>query len=106
MATITLTNASNGESIKCRQDDEIILRLSENPTTGYRWHIVRADGLVQEADAYRPPPDPQFGSGGVREFRFRAKVTGEGRLELKRWREWEGEKSVLERFAIDIKIAS
>jgi inhibitor of cysteine peptidase len=106
MAAITLTKANNGESIECRQGDEIILRLPENPTTGYRWHIVRADGLVQETDLYRPDPNPQFGSGGVREFRFRATAPGKGRLELKYWRVWEGDKSILERFAIDIKIVS
>ena len=106
MAAITLTIANNGESIECRQGDEINLRLPENPTTGYRWRIVQVDGIVQEADSYRPDPNPQLGSGGIREFRFRVNAVGQGRLELKHWREWEGEKSVRERYGVDIKITS
>jgi inhibitor of cysteine peptidase len=109
MATVSLTNANNGQSIEVRQGDEIILRLSENPTTGYRWHIDRADGLEQEmaqhtTGADRPDPNPRFGQGGVRELRFRAKEPGEQRLELKHWQEWEGERSVTERFGVDIRI--
>lgn len=112
MAVLTLTNTNNGEAIEAHQGDEIVLRLPENPTTGYRWHIDRADGIIeqeiarQEMDSSPPDLNPQFGSGGVREFRFRAKVPGVGRLELKYWQAWEGEKSVLQRFAIDIKIAN
>jgi inhibitor of cysteine peptidase len=112
MAAVTLTNANNGESIEVRQGDEIVLRLPENPTTGYRWHVDRADGIVEQEIAQQevtpPPSDPntQFGRGGVREFRFRAQVPGSGRLELKHWREWEGEGSVTKRFAVDIIVTS
>jgi predicted secreted protein len=48
MAAVSLTKANNGQSIEVRQGDEIILRLPENPTTRYRWHIDRADRLSQE----------------------------------------------------------
>ena len=48
MAAVSLTKANNGQSIEVRQGDEIILRLPENPTTGYGWHIDRADGLSPE----------------------------------------------------------
>lgn len=106
MAILTLTNADNGKTIQSRQGDEIILRLPDNPTTGYRWHIAHANGsLDQEGNSYQPDPTMQFGSAGVREFRFRAKAAGNARLELKHWREWEGESSVLERFALTIEIS-
>jgi inhibitor of cysteine peptidase len=109
MAAVSLTKANNGQSIEVRQGDEIILRLPENPTTGYRWHIDRADGLSPEMSEHttgsdQPDPNPRFGQAGVRESRFRAKEPGARRLELKHWREWEGERSVTERFAVDIRI--
>lgn len=110
MAAVTLTNANNGASIEARLGDEIVLRLPENATTGYRWHIDQADGLAeqkiaeQQVESFPPDPNPQFGRGGVREFRFRASGPGTARLELKRWREWEGESSVVERFTVDINL--
>ena len=109
MAAVSLTKANNGQSIEVRQGDEIILRLPENPTTGYGWHIDRADGLSAEMSEYamgsdQPDPNRRLGKGGAREFRFRAKEPGARRLDLKHWREWEGERSVTERFGVDIAI--
>lgn len=109
MAAVELTEANNGESIEVHPGDEIILHLPENPTTGYRWHIDRADGMVEvtaRLPVDSPPPDPGvvFGRGGVREFRWRAQAPGFGRLELKHWRQWEGEASVTKRFAAEVKV--
>jgi len=109
MAVVSLTRANNGQSIEVRQGDEIILRLPENPTAGYDWHIDRADGLLPELSEHttgsdQPDASPRFGKGGVREFRFRAKEPGARRLDLKHWREWEGERSVTERFGVHIEI--
>ena len=68
MAVVSLTKANNGQSIEVRQGDEIIVRLPENPTTGYGWHIDRADGLSPEMSEYamgpdQPDPNPRFGQG-------------------------------------------
>jgi len=109
MAAVSLTKANDGQSIEVHQGDEIILRLPENPTAGYRWHIDRADGLEQKMSEHttgsdQPDPNRRLGQGSVREFRFRAEEPGPQRLELKHWREWEGERSVTERFGIDIGI--
>lgn len=110
MSTVTLTDDDNRKEVEIQQGDEIVLRLPENPTTGYRWHIDRANSiLVQEGDSYVPvpPPDPEisFGRGGVREFRFRGTAPGTARLDLKLWQEWEGEGSVTERFGVGIRIS-
>jgi inhibitor of cysteine peptidase len=108
MAVVTLTRSNNGESVKLRPEDEIEVQLPENATTGYRWYIERADGLTEipvQAEISPPDPNPQFGRGGVRKFRFRAEGRTTGRLQLKHWREWEGDSSVLERFAVDFEFA-
>jgi inhibitor of cysteine peptidase len=109
--TVTLTEASNGEAIEIRKGDTIDLSLHENATTGFRWQVVRADGLVEESAADQEPPPHvpeehhQLGAGGARRFRFCARTPGTGRLELKLWREFEGEPSVSKRFGSDITIA-
>jgi len=107
MATIKLTEANDGKAIRVREGDEIVLELPQNASGGYRWHIARADGLDEKeiGEPERPKgPNPQVGSGGTRKFRFVAKSPGNARLELKHWREWEGDKSVLARFGVDITV--
>jgi inhibitor of cysteine peptidase len=105
-----LTEANNGQAIQIRLGDPVDLRLRENPTTGFRWQVVRADGLVEEAAADEgrrvpaPGQPPQMGAGGIRVFRFRARTPGTGRLELKLWREFQGESSVVSRYANDVTI--
>ena len=105
MATITLTEANDGKAIRVHEGDEIVLGLTENASSGYRWHVARSDGLDEtDAGARTTGPNPQAGSGGIRKFRFVAKDPGSARLELKHWREWEGDKSVIARFAVDITV--
>jgi inhibitor of cysteine peptidase len=111
MPVWTLTISDTGKSIEAHVGDEIEIELPENATTGYRWRVEHAERLSQveipqRTDAAQPPPNanPWMGAGGIREFRFRAVEPGIGRLELKYWQEWEGDKSVVQRFAVDVKI--
>ncbi len=111
MTTILLIGTDSGQSIAARVGDEIVLQLPENPTTGYRWEVILADGLEPVADGYvaaeQEPADaePAFGRGSLRELRFRATEPGIVRLELKHWQAWEGEDSVDRRFAADIVVS-
>jgi inhibitor of cysteine peptidase len=106
MSAISLSVADNGKLIDARVGDELVIRLPENPTTGYRWQVDHAEGVQLEVDAYEMSPPLQIGSGGVREFRFRAASQGNAQLRLKHFQAWEGEKSISERFALDINIHS
>jgi inhibitor of cysteine peptidase len=106
---MTLTESNDGEVIRVRVKEEIELRLPENPTTGFRWSVVRSDRLVEEpvesgAPQTRPAQPTLIGAGGIRTFRFRPRETGTGRLELKLWREFEGDSSVVRRFAVDVTV--
>ena len=110
MDVVALTEANHGQAIELRRGEAIDLALPENPTTGFRWQVVRADGLVEEpaVNVAQPPRapglPPQVGAGGIRRFRFRTRTAGIGRLEMKLWREFEGDSSVLKRFVIDVTI--
>ncbi len=101
-----LTRADDGTTVSAHEGDEILVRLAENATTGYRWEIDRSEGPVAlVADDYRLAPDVQVGGGGTRELRFRATGPGTARLELKHWQPWEGEPSVADRFRVGVQIA-
>lgn|SRR5262245_20035058 len=107
MTTLTLTEADDGRTISVQTGDEVAIRLPETPTTGCRWHVERMDGHVaHEGDTFTLHPDVKFGSGGVRELRFRATGVSTARLQLKRWQPWEGERTVDARFAVTIQIDS
>jgi inhibitor of cysteine peptidase len=106
MATVQLTKSDDGRSVEVREGEEIVLRLPENPTTGFRWHVERADAMKLVGDSFELDPNPQIGSGGVRELRFRPTSGSPGRLILRHWQPWEGESSIIERFAVDLRPAS
>lgn len=75
----------------------VTVRLDENPTTGYRWNIETAEGLEMVGDSFERAGDA-IGAGGVRVFQFRASEAGPHRLSIRKWRDWEGESSIIDRF--------
>ncbi len=77
MDAIELTAADNGRTITVSPGCEVVVRLSENPSTGYRWETP--DGLVIANDDYVRPDEQGVGASGERVFTFTAP---EGPVEL------------------------
>jgi inhibitor of cysteine peptidase len=104
----TLTQADNGTTVHARPGDRIAIRLTENPTTGYRWSPDAIDDRVVSlvSTEYTPPPGGGVGGSGSVTLVFEARATGEGDIRLKRWRDWEGESSVRERYAIKVSVGT
>src|SRR2546423_14370449 len=52
--------------------EPVVVRLEENPTTGYRWRFDKfPDGRLRVvSDKFRVSDDDAFGAGGVRELTF------------------------------------
>ncbi len=105
MATVIATSAHNGSLLRARVGDDVLVRLQESPTTGFRWKI---DGvskmLVFQSDTFDAGAGGGVGGSGLRTFRFHAQAPGDASIDLKRWREWEGETSVAERYRVTIHI--
>ena len=97
-----------GSSVDVRRGDAIVVELPEKPTTGYRWavHRIDSDVVALEASDFRSPPGAAMGASGQRSLLFR--VTGEGRsdVELKLWRDWEGEDSAIDRYRFTVAAGS
>jgi len=73
-----------------------MLRLPENPGTGFRW-VAESDaagGLEPVGDDFAAPDPMLPGAVGQRVLSFRTPAAGRIRLSVKLWREWEGERSV------------
>lgn len=108
MAELTLKESDGGRSFTIQQCERVVIRLEENPTTGYRWAIdeIAGDALELEGDSFELPEDSGLGGGGRRTFRFRAVSPGTSRIQLKYWRSWEGERSIEKRFSATVEVVT
>ena len=68
----------------------LVVRLTENPTTGYRWHYTLTAQEVIEClqDDYVPTGQLR-GSGGSRNLVFRASIPGSAGIRFSLQRAWE-----------------
>jgi inhibitor of cysteine peptidase len=103
---VTLTREDNDKTIEVHAGDSIVVRLPENPTTGFAWAIDRADDEVLrlQSSEYSPAAGVGVGGGGQRNLTFKAIRPGTVTLRLKLWRDWEGDKSVTDRFTTTIRV--
>ena len=72
--------------------DEVVIRLPENPTTGYRWQVTHsgAGELALVEERFVPgSANAGMGAGGDRILRYQARKAGEVRIEAVLRREWE-----------------
>jgi predicted secreted protein len=100
---LQVDESRNGAEFDLAPGEEIEVTLSENPTTGYRWHLQPATegGLAPDEDAYEP-----FGAApgamGRRRWRFRAPQEGVVRLQWDHRRSWE--RAATKSFTITIRV--
>jgi inhibitor of cysteine peptidase len=101
------------DRVRQRQDDRAqgrrraTLRLPENPSTGYRWALDAEDSnLVDVTQSEYAPASTAPGAGGEARWTIKARAPGSTTVKLKRWRPWEGDKSVVERYDVTIKVSS
>jgi inhibitor of cysteine peptidase len=98
--SMTLREQDSGRTVDMKLGGIVIVHLKENPTTGYRWTVETDSGLEQISDCFKA--GEAIGAAGVREFQFRLTKVGSYELRIKNRREWEGEGSVIARFAANI----
>lgn len=105
MAEFLISAAQNGGSVVVHVGDVITLRLAENASTGYRWTIKTIDEsqLTVQDTGYRSEAT-SIGSGGEAFWTFRAQSAGKGHLELIHSRPWEGERSRIDRFTLNVEV--
>lgn len=105
MPQLTLTEAEKDKSFEAHKDDLIVVRLPENPTTGYKWAIEEiGEGVLRsETSDFVLSPEARVGGGGERRLKFKAKKVGVAHVELKLARSWE-ESSGIDRYGFTIQV--
>jgi inhibitor of cysteine peptidase len=66
--TLYLNSTANGEIVTIPMGDRVLVRLSENPTTGYTWNVTAARGITVISDAYTAPDSSLKGAAGYHEW--------------------------------------
>jgi len=106
MSEIVIVQSDRGKTFEVRQGDLILIRLAENPTTGYRWEVDAADDQVialQDSD-YSAAPGTGIGGGGTRTFVFEAQSPGTVQVRLKLMRKWKPEDPAIDRSEVTIRV--
>jgi predicted secreted protein len=99
-----LDESANGSEVILRKGETIELRLPENRTAGFRWHLQRQGEPICaiEAEDYKPV-GTGVGAGGTHSWRIKALAVGTARIELSYARAWEVGKPPAQTFAITIR---
>jgi inhibitor of cysteine peptidase len=102
---VIVTSADGGGTRDLKVGDTLVVELPETPSSGYRWALERLDEarLVLVDSAFRSGDD-RPGAAGVATWTLKAVASGTTTVDLKRWRHWEGDRSIVERFGIRLQI--
>jgi inhibitor of cysteine peptidase len=104
-AHTALTADDDGRSATLKVGEAVTVTLPENASTGYRWAIDSADpALITISEPAASYQAGAVGSGGEVIWTFVAKAPGATTVALKRWRHWEGDASVVQRFGFRLSI--
>ncbi|MFA5182059.1 MAG: protease inhibitor I42 family protein [Syntrophales bacterium] len=89
----TVISFTNGfGEVSTKGDQEIVATLPSNPTTGYRWQLMKplAESTVKlVSNVYRSPQTGLVGAGGEEIWVFRTMGPGEAEIALGYLRSWE-----------------
>lgn len=106
MSQHTLTRADRGKTVEIHTGDTLVVRLDENPTTGYAWALEAHEEVVVtlHSTVYVPSSPSAVGGGGQRIFTFKGEQEGRVTLRFALRRTWAGEGAVLDDFAVTLEV--
>ena len=101
------TYTDSGQTINIGVNQEFVIALDSNPTTGYVWQESYDDSLLQlvgkSYEMGKAAKQGAVGAGGVEYFRFKALKTGKTEITLVYKRPWEEERLYEKVFTVNIK---
>ena len=102
----TYGEADAGAHSELSAGERFVVRLPENPTTGFHWELEPWDRAVVELvdDSLDPPAGQQIGSAAEHAWRFIARSPGASSLRFVLRRRWRREAA--SRYQLDIGVVS
>ncbi len=101
----TYTDAD--KTISANVNQEFVIALDSNPTTGYNWEEDYDEAMLKlvesEYEIGKQAEEGMVGAGGTQYFRFQALKTGKTEITLTYKRSWETESADQKVFSVDIQ---
>lgn len=85
----TYTESDNGKTFTVARGQVVIIRLGENPSTGYRWEPSVSAGIQVTDDTFERSTSGALGAGGVRVWTLSITGTGDQHFNAEYKRSWE-----------------
>lgn len=90
---LEISESNNGQTISMSKGDVAVIKLSENPTTGYRW-VFETEPEQQNVisvihSKFIEPSASLIGAGGTKEYKFQINNTGTIKIRGYYIRPWE-----------------
>lgn len=106
MTQVALSERDAGRQILLSCGDQLVIELTENPTTGYRWTFEPFDEtILARTRSTFVRFSAKTGAGGRRSLSLLAKTAGTVRLRLKLWRASTHEDApVQRRFEVELRV--
>jgi inhibitor of cysteine peptidase len=92
VATLYVNSSSDGQIVTIPMGERVLVRLSENPTTGYTWNATTSKGLAIVSDTYTAPDSTLMGAPGLRDWILSPKTVDTYTFKAISLRPWEGAK--------------
>jgi inhibitor of cysteine peptidase len=107
-AETVLTEADCGKTVRLKPQEEAIVTLPSNPTTGYSWEMVEqgvdaAVVVVSKEFRVSAGASGRVGAGGMEHFRLHLKKAGRFTVTFVYRRSWEKEKEPERIFRITLE---
>jgi inhibitor of cysteine peptidase len=103
MTQITVTGREHDTRVRMGRNDTLVVRLSENPTTGYLWQVT-VSGVLAMAGSSLEAIGQAVGGGGMRVLTFTAHTPGEARIQAQKRRQWEAGATPQEEFVLHVDV--
>ena len=101
------TYTDSGQTISIGVNQEFVIALGSNPTTGHSWQESHDTAVLELIEnTYKPGEEVEggvVGAGGVEYFRFKALKAGEAEITMVYKRPWEEEVIDQKVFAVNVE---
>ncbi len=105
---VAFSETDSGREVCVQVGQAIVVRLPENPTTGFEWAVRGMDSatLSLQSTSYSPESAESAGRGGVRTFEIKARAPGRAPLLLELRRPWEPDAEAASSFELDLSVSA
>jgi inhibitor of cysteine peptidase len=98
---IEVDQQSNGKTVTLALDQALVIRLQENPTSGFRWFVASHGAMHLDGDDFCTA-GTGIGAGGTRQWQWSAAGPGQSAIVLALKRAWEAGDAAIEHFQVTV----